>query len=559
MTPDRLKERLSEIPTPPAAQARERAVAEARALIAEREAHGEAARAGLDAAARGRPRLLSLAAAVLLVFVLLLTPPGRAASAWVGELVGIGDVGGPPTEDRRGGFAVRDTAVVIDNGEAPDGTRYEWVAYRCKVDLTDEGLDTKFSGIGVSLDWPEVKPYEGGGSCEGLQGRPQPGVFNQHGVHIVPSQMKGVAEPDLMISGVTGPEVRRVSVIYTDGEGQKHELPVDFARVEGKLRELASRPEPLGTFIAFLPGEWAARDEVASRLDLRALFGTGKLKLGPIGRAEREQAREAFETCDPLEPDPASLPDRQDDKAIKRAFEPLVECHKRHMPQGPFEYVAYDESGHELGRMNEPLVTAMVRPPGSIEAEGEEEPGDKRASRPTQGAGGKARAVMSGRSPDGALYEFFVEKTKYGTCMTLWWPYVSHSGQGACGKEFPPSTAYGRRNPEEIFAKPYGFLNDEPEATTHRIVSGFARPSVDRVQVGYLDRDGGRHESSVKLVQVAGRVLEQVEASGPFGYWVAFVPRSAGRRPIEVTAYGAGGTGWARPSRCEAPDLARRA
>ncbi len=528
MSPDRLKDLLSEIPTPPAAQAREQAVAEARAEIA---ARGEAEAAVAGPAREWRPRLLSLVAAALLVIVVLLTPPGRAASAWVGDLVGIGDVGGPPTQEKRGGFADADTAVVIDNGVAPDGSRYEWVAYECNVDLTDEGLDTKFSGIGVSLDWPGVRAYEGGGSCEELQGRPRSGVFSQHGVHVLPSQMKGVAKPDVVISGVTGPDVHRVSVIYRDGEGKEHELPVDFARVEGKLREVASRPEALGTFVAFLPGETAARDEIESRLDLRALFGTGKLELGPIGRREREQAQNAFETCAPHEDAPSSM----------RA------CLARHMPPGPFEYVAYDEHGRELGRMTEPLIPAMVRPPGSIEAEGREEPGDKRSSRPTQGRNGEAAVVMTGRSPDGALYEVFVERTKYGTCMTMWWPYLSHSGQGACGKEFPPSTAFGRRNPEQVFAKPYGFLNEQPEATIHRFVNGFARPSVDRVQVLYTARDGQRHEAPVKLTQVPASTLAKVGATDAFGYWVAFVPRSAGHRPIEVTAYGEG------PDRLEEP------
>jgi hypothetical protein len=550
MTSDRLKDLLSEIPTPQAARAREQAVAEARAEIA---ARGESDGAASGPSREWRPRLLSLAAAALLVIVVLLTPPGRAASAWVGDLVGIGDVGGPPTQEKRGGFADADSAVVIDNGVAPDGSRYEWVAYKCTVDLTDEGLGTKFTGIGVSLDWPGVKPYEGGGSCEEVHGRPQPGLFGQHGVHVLPSQMRGVAEPDLMVSGTTGPDVHRVSVIYRDGEGREHELPVDFARVEGKLREVASRPEALGTFVGFVPGEWAARDEIESRLDLRALFGTGKLKLGPIGRREREQAQKAFKTCEPLEPDPASLPETQDQKMMKRAFQPVLECHKRHMPPSPFEYVAYDENGRELGRISEPLVTAMVRAPGSIEAEGREEPGDKRSSRPTEGPGSEVAVVMTGRSPDGALWEFFVERTKYGTCMMMWWPYLSHSGQGACGKEFPPSTAFGRRNPEEVFAKPYGFLNEQAEATTHRFVNGFARPSVGRVQVVYRDRDGDRHDAPVKLTQVPASTVAKVGASEPFGYWVAFVPRSAGHRPIEVTAYGRNGERLAEPFTLENP------
>jgi hypothetical protein len=31
--------------------------------------------------------------------------------------------------------------------------------------------------------------------------------------------------------------------------------------------------------------------------------------------------------------------------------------------------------------------------------------------------------------------------------------------------------------------------------------------------------------------------VAQVEATEPFGYWIAFVPRSAGHQPIEVMAY----------------------
>src|SRR5919112_2853067 len=120
MTPDRLKDLLTEIPTPPAVQARERAVAEARAEVAQRDT---------DVPPREwRPRLLSLAAALLLVIVVLLTPPGRAASAWVGDLVGIGEVGGPPTQEKRGGFADAGSAGVVDQRGAPDGSRHRWGA-----------------------------------------------------------------------------------------------------------------------------------------------------------------------------------------------------------------------------------------------------------------------------------------------------------------------------------------------------------------------------------------------------------------------------------------------
>ncbi len=520
MTPDRLKDLLSEIPTPPAAHAREQAVAEARAEVAQR--------ATDTAPARERPpRLLSLAAALLLVIVVLLTPPGRAASAWVGDLVGIGDVGGPPTQEDQGDFADAGTAVVIDNGAAPDGTRYEWVAYKCSVGPDEAVPGPEFEGIGAALNWPGVKGHEGGGSCEELQGRPGDRVFSQHGVHVLPSQMKGVAEPDLVISGVTGPDVHRVSVIYTDGEGKEQELPVDFARVEGKLRELASQPEPLGTFVAFLPGDRAARDEVASRLDLRAQYGTGKLKLGPIGRREVEQARKAFEAC----------------PATTQGPSPADDCLAGRLPPGPFEYVAYDESGHVLDRITEPLITAAVRPVSTIEAEGREEPGDERGRRAPESGSSASTVVMSGRSPDGALYEIYVEQSDYGTGVGIFWPYAPFSGYGFSGGRggLPPSTAFGRRNPERVFAKPFGFLNDASEATTHRVLSGFARTNVARVEVLYRDGGGSMQQAPVKLVQVAASTLTEFKPSKPFGYWVAFVPRSAGHKPIEVIAYAAGG------------------
>lgn len=529
MTPERLKERLSEIPTPQAAQAREQAVAEARAEIAARGQSPEAAPAW-------RPRLLSLAAVALLVVVVLLTPPGRAASAWVGDLVGIGDVGGPPTRQDDRGFVKPSTAIVIDNGVAPDGTPYEWIAYQCSEG--DTAFGPKFEGIGYSLDWPTVKGQERGGFCEELAGRPRPPVFGSHGVHVLPSQAKGVAEPDLVIEGTTGPDVHAVRVFYTDGEGEKRELPVDFARVEGKLSEIASRPEPLGTFVAFLPGDVAARDEVESRLDLRARYGTGTLKLGPIGRREREQARAAFEQCGPVE----------------EPSEQARECYERHMPKGPFEYVAYDENGRELDRRNETLVPAMVRPPTLIKAEGREEPGDKRGRRPTMSDRSVTLSVISGRSPDGALYEFFIDKSKYGDCLNVWWPYVRGESWGACGGDgLPPSTAFGRRNPDEVFAKPFGFLNDAAAATAHRLISGFARTNVDQVRVVYLDRDGGRHEAPVRVAQMTAQKLEPLEDSEPFGFWVAFVPRSAGHRPIEVTAYAAGGERLGAPFTLQRP------
>ena len=110
---------------------------------------------------RALPRLrrLAVVTAVALLALTALTAPGKDAAAWMGRLVGIGEVGGSPTQKRHGfeDKGARAAPVVIDNGLAPDGTRYEWVAFRCKVDLRDEGQPNRFRGYGLSLDWPTVK------------------------------------------------------------------------------------------------------------------------------------------------------------------------------------------------------------------------------------------------------------------------------------------------------------------------------------------------------------------------------------------------------------------
>jgi hypothetical protein len=550
MTVDRLNEQLRELPTPPSSEARERTVALARAEAEriDREQHSP----GFD-----RRWLLGFAAALLLVGVLLLTPPGKAASAWVGELVGIGDVGGSPTlKERLGGE--RGSAVVIDNGSAPDGSRYEWVAYGCMIDLRKEGLPGRFRGIGLSLEWPGIERQEGGGVCE--EATPEPKrdiVLSSHGVQIVPSQFKGVDEPDLVISGSVGPTVHRMRVVYTDANGQRHDLPVDFARVGARLQQLAGRRQAIGTFTAFVPGARAARDEIESRLDLRALAGTGKLRLGPIGLRERRKARRAFVTCAPKKPDLDALSARPKQKELDRAYRPYDRCMSKQLPPGPIEYVAYDKRGKVLERQREPLIAAVLNPPRTQELAGAEQPGDERGQRPADPQGGKAVVIASGRAPEGALYEFYVQRFKPGSgvpggCVTQWWPFVREARTGGyCGPGgLPPSTAFGRRNPERVAARPYGFLEEALPATRHWIMSGYARAKVGKLRVVFRNRDGRWGDAPVRLAHIDGPLLQRIGHKRPFGFFVAFVPPSVDRcsdgKPercmaLRVIAYGQDG------------------
>ena len=549
MSPDRLEELLREIATPEAPEARERAVTEARAEVAARRPVLRARRAGVRV-------LVGLAAAAVLVAVVLLTPPGRAASAWVGQLVGIGEVGGSPTREQHGPETSEE--VVIDNGRAPDGSRYEWVAYKCEVDLRDAGQPSGFKGIGVSFEWPGSEGPGGGASCEERRGAGEGAHFTSHGVQILPSQFKGVERPDLVVSGSTGPRVHRVRILYTDRFGEQHSLPLDFARVEGKLRELAHRSEPLGTFTAFIRGDWAARDELESRLDLRALYGTGEFELGPLGRRERAQARKAFETCERYEPDPDSLPtDPNDVKAVERAFAPQQRCMEEHGPPSPIEYVAYDEEGRELERLSEPLIAYVTPTPSPEDAAGHEQPGDKRWGRQAPTSPGESDPVvlMSGRAPDGALYEVYTtyseDEPPFGHCVSMWWPYVREARVGgSCGPRLPSEAAFGRRHPERVAAKPELLSALPAAATGYWVLDGWARPNVSRVEVRYRDRQGNWHDAPVDLAQIEGAKLERARADAPFGIFVAFAPHSVDRcqggpaercMGLEVIAYGADG------------------
>jgi hypothetical protein len=532
MTPDRLEKMLRELPAPPATEARERAVAEARAEVAGREAPRRPAHTG-------RRTLVAVLAAGVLAAALL-TPPGRDASAWVGELVGIGDVGGKPTlEDH--GFEDSSRGVVIANGVAPDGSRYEWVVYDCKVDLREEGLATNFEGFGLALEWPDAKGRERGGGCEEAEGAPHrdDDLGGMH-VQIIPSQFKGVAEPGLSVSGTTGTRVHRVRVIYTDTTGAEHDLDVDFERVPPDLRERVRRNTPAGTFVAFVPGDWAARDDVLARLDLRAVMGTGRHELSDFAKREREQVREAMRKCAAHLPDPWAMPENLDPEAVERLMRPHEECMDEHMPPSPVMIIAYDEQGDEVERWEEPLVlppraAAETLPRGP-------RPWDKR---PTDSEPGEVVVMATGRAPEGAGYEWFVHPTKsedgevVGVCTTLWWPrYEQVGAHGSCGPQMPPETAFGRRRPEEVMAKPYGFLDAEVPATEHFMLSGYARPHVERVRVVW---DGGGQEAPVELFHVTSENAKRMRAAGPFGYWVTFVPRSARHAEFEIVSYGHGG------------------
>jgi hypothetical protein len=87
-------------------------------------------------------------------------------------------------------------------------------------------------------------------------------------------------------------------------------------------------------------------------------------------------------------------------------------------------------------------------------------------------------------------------------------------------------------------AKPFGFLDAEVPATEHFMLSGYARPQVERVRVVW---DGARQEAPVELFHVTPEKAELMRAAEPFRFWVTFVPRSARHAEFEIVSYGEGG------------------
>jgi hypothetical protein len=233
------------------------------------------------------------------------------------------------------------------------------------------------------------------------------------------------------------------------------------------------------------------------------------------------------------------LPDPGDIEAVKRAVKPYRDCLDEHMPPSPIETIAYDKRGRVLERWKEPIVIPARRQPLVPESV-------RRGKRPGQGEGaGEAIVLATGRAPDGAEYEFYVERfdESDGGCVMHWWPRVpSAAGSGHCGPGLPPTTAFGRRHPERVAAKAFGFLADEAPATAHYMLSGFTRPTVARVEVIYKDRAGRPAEAPVELTQVADALARRMGADRPFGYFVAFVPPAARRQTVDVVAYDDGGS-----------------
>lgn len=274
----RLGELLSAAEVPESAVALEATVAIAQATLAAGPA--SSAREAVEAP-RERPRgrrrgSFALAGLAALLGIALLTPPGQAALSGAADL--IGKIGGTPTpKDDRGLSSTvppgqPGSPVVVDNGEAPDGSRYEWVAFR-----RTEGFPPRVAPrlkkrtmetFCVTFGWADAPRRKSTGGCTSLGGW-SPGVIHMTGRLIRPAADSG--QRDYMLVGDVDPRVGGVRMVYRRPDGARYEMPVDLGRVDGKLLRRVRGDKPFTTLTAFIPGDLVAADRLDERYRLMSL------------------------------------------------------------------------------------------------------------------------------------------------------------------------------------------------------------------------------------------------------------------------------------------------
>jgi hypothetical protein len=231
---DRLAELLHGAAVPHREGAKERAVA------------AIAGQSDLLADSQSSPLRLRLGLALLAVLALSLagfmTPPGRAVAEWAAELVGVGEVGGPPTKPSEvGPFTVTGDQIVLATGQTADHVDYEIVAY--KSDRTIEGAQG--TTVCVNTEFPSVRS-DGSGSCYA-------GALRYGGLCCSQVVLENRATSIPYIEGQVSPEVESVSVSYTDQAGNLREVQAVIGMITPRFASALEVEHPSGLFMTSLP------------------------------------------------------------------------------------------------------------------------------------------------------------------------------------------------------------------------------------------------------------------------------------------------------------------
>lgn len=242
-------------------RAREIAVGEARRIARRSETRPSRSR---------RPSLRVAAAVAACLAVLAISPPGQSAISWAAEVIGIGDVGGPPTNEARPELVSPSSdQVVIANGSAPDGTPYEIVAYR-----TDDPVagDSDVGATCIAVDFPSRKGPSGV-ACGDDMFDPGRSLFVSGASGPGPAGIPA----DPFTTGYVTPEIARVTV-STDSPPSPEEA-AKLVFLDGALKRQLGADESIGYFLAFLPRDFDVQGLGAGteRLEVTAYDPEGKV------------------------------------------------------------------------------------------------------------------------------------------------------------------------------------------------------------------------------------------------------------------------------------------
>lgn len=203
---------------------------------------------GEGAAVTGRrPRLISRRIAIglaVLLFAAFLaaTPAGRSAVGWAADLVGIGEVGGPPTRiSEVGTFDPASDQIVLATGQTADRVPFEIVAFRSDRSL--EGTDGPF--VCVNAEFPTLKS-DRPGSCYS-------GALRYGAVCCSGLTLRDQASSVPRVEGEVSPDVDRVEISYVDTEGDSREVDAVVGMITPEFAKRLGVDNPSGLFLASLP------------------------------------------------------------------------------------------------------------------------------------------------------------------------------------------------------------------------------------------------------------------------------------------------------------------
>lgn len=228
-----LGEVLRQLPLPDSGPRRERAVMAARAA---------STRTATSRAWLPRGRRMRLALATVAAVAVLATPPGQAAVKWAADVVGVGEVGGPPTEPSKvGDFTPASGQIVLASGTTADGVPFEIVAFRSDMQIANHAEPS----VCVNAEFPG-SGGDGSGGCYS-------GALRYGAVCCSYTVLHDKYSSVPRVEGQVSPEVSQVEVTYVDTEGNPRQVDATVGMITPRFAEKLKIDHPSGLFLASLP------------------------------------------------------------------------------------------------------------------------------------------------------------------------------------------------------------------------------------------------------------------------------------------------------------------